>query len=162
MKKNDFFILALLLSLLIFFSCRSAKPSEATTTVSIQAEQNLIICEAAIKYRCSKVKFQKSLEERDMPMEITINPEEKLIQMNDVSSERKGKSFPIESMDCNLYTGLQDGYAIYRTLIKGASGEANEELWKLEAKDGDLTISVSSKGEEKFLIKVDSWELVKN
>ncbi len=156
--------LALCISVLFFSACKSTKITREQTAT--QQKAAISACDQVIKYYSELIKMTNGEPDVNINTEITINPSTRILNLksDQLKEGKNGFDTVIESIDCNLNAELTEGQAIYSGYIKQEDGRTTKAIIKVEAKDGNLTISNADPENEKdaqFLIVISKWEIVK-
>lgn len=162
-RRTSLLPITLCIGVLFFSACKSAQITRETAT---QNKAAISTCDQVIKYYSELIRMTNGEPDVKVMTEIIINPSGRVISLTSEPPEQGKVSFEttIESIECNLNTGLTEGQAVYSGYIKQNDGSTTKAIIKVEAKDGNLTISNADPEKEKdaqFLIVVSKWEIVK-
>lgn len=161
-QKTTLLQVVLSVCLFAFSACKSVKESQIQATNQKPSSETISTCDQTIKYFSDKIIAEG--QEVGAKTEIVINSSAKQISLTSEppSQERVNFDTVIESIDCNLNSDLTEGKAIYKGYIKQIDGTTTNAIIKLEAKDGNLTISNGDyERKSDFIIVVSKWEVVK-
>lgn len=150
-------ILAVGLSLLL--ACKSTKTPQAQPANQTETSK----CDQPIKYYSEKIRSANG-QETSFNTEITINPLTKLINLvsEPPNQDKVAYSIVIENIDCIFNTNHTEGQALYHGYINQKNGTTTKMVLKLEANNGQLTISQGNPEKESdFVVIVSKWEIVK-
>ena len=120
------------------------------------------ICGKTIKYTAEKINTPDG-KEISVLTEITINPSDKTILLESVSSDDEKASFytKIESSDCSFDKKLSSGKAIYTGYIEQKDGTKTPAKVILEATKGKVTLTSYDEADKKALVlNFTKWEIL--
>jgi hypothetical protein len=149
----------LALGLTLLLACKSTKTPQTQPANKTEISK----CDQPIKYYSEKIRSTNG-QETSFNTEITINPLTKLINLVSEPPNQDKVTFNIviENMDCNFNANHTGGQALYHGYINQKDGTTTKITIKLEANDGQLTISQGNPEKEAdYIMIVSRWEIVK-
>jgi hypothetical protein len=152
----------LCVGLFMFVACRSTRSPQGEISNNKELVETSDKCEQKVKYYIDKIKGVRDGQEVSANTELVIDPAAKLITLTSEPPNQGKVSFDIqiESFDCNLNTNLTDGQSTYKGYIKQTDGTTTSSNLKIEAKDGELTITGGDQAQpEKMVMRVTKWEV---
>ena len=152
------------LGLFMVVACRPTRNSsgDAAPVDRLDASN---VCSQKIKYYVSKIKSVENGEEVSANTELIIDPTSKTMTLSSKPPNQERVKFviQIESIDCNLNTGMTSGQSTYKGYIKQTDGTTIGSTVKLEAKEDGLTITGGDPEQpEKMVMSVTKWEVLGN
>lgn len=141
-----------------FSNCKSSLKSTAEKPPgNISQTKKISRCDQTIVFHSDKLMGGE--REISANIDITVSPSTKLITIaGEVPSMQQKISFEtvIEIIDCNFNTDLTRGYSIYKGYTKQSDGSSTPASFKIEAKDGKLSICDPDKNGE-LVFWVSKW-----
>lgn len=147
--------------LLFVFAILTGFVSKNQQTLIIDS-QKTEICEKTIKYTAEKINVPDGKEISALT-EITINPSDKTILLESISSDDEKTSFytKIENSDCSFDKKLSSGKAIYKGYIEQKDGTKTPAKVILEATKGKVTLTSYDEADKKALaLNFTKWEIL--
>jgi hypothetical protein len=146
--------------LTLLLACKSTKTPQAQPANQTETTSK---CDQPIKYYSEKIRSANG-QETSFNTEIIINPLTRLINLvsEPPNQDKVEYSIVIENIDCNFNADHTGGQALYHGYINQKNGTTTKMTIKLEANDGQLTISQGNPEKESdFVMIVSKWEIVK-